>query len=307
MSPSPSTNQQVSLIKNKFKKIVIWGFKTHTTDSFRHIYQGYYDALSKLGVPVLWVDDSINNNDYISRGDLVIGANISNKYLVGKKRVYFCTHNYSPKQLEGMDENKTIKLQVYTNKAELDAVKLGPLRYYNQQTRTLYQPWGTNLLEEEFLAPKFNRYTPLVFWVGSIWDNALHQGNRQEIHLLRQALLKHGKLLINPKHISNGRGIAYIRRSRISPAIAGNWQVKNNYLPCRVFKNISYGQLPFTNISKFADQYGSLLPISHDIDQLVSSSISVNQKDHYSRVKQLQELTIDYTYLSSLYYIAKVI
>jgi hypothetical protein len=48
---------------------------------------------------------------------------------------------------------------------------------------------------------------------------------------------------VNLKFVPDWVNVAAIRRSRIAPAIAGRWQVEHNYLPCRMFKNISYGQL----------------------------------------------------------------
>ena len=33
----------------------------------------------------------------------------------------------------------------------------------------------------------------------------------------------------------------------MAPALQGSWQCKQGYIPCRIFKNISYGALGMTN------------------------------------------------------------
>ena len=47
-----------------------------------------------------------------------------------------------------------------------------------------------------------------------------------------------GKSLNDKKIIAN---------SEIAPAIVGSWQKEHEYVPCRIFKNISYGKLGMTN------------------------------------------------------------
>jgi spore maturation protein CgeB len=38
-----------------------------------------------------------------------------------------------------------------------------------------------------------------------------------------------------------------IRGARFAPALQGAWQVDHGYIPCRLFKNISYSQLGVSN------------------------------------------------------------
>ena len=41
--------------------------------------------------------------------------------------------------------------------------------------------------------------------------------------------------------------VKLIQESILAPAIQTDWQVENGYIPCRIFKNISYGKMGVTN------------------------------------------------------------
>ncbi|MEI8232359.1 MAG: hypothetical protein WCG44_01310 [bacterium] len=292
---------------SRFKRVVIWGFATYSDDSFRHIYKGFYDTAKALGVKTLWLDDTQQNNKLVKQDDLVIVADMTAKYFRAKTGVYYCTHNFEPVQFKGMDPDKILHLQVYTDKCLKSSQKIDIYRYFDKKTKTLYQPWGTNLMPNNFMEPVYPWYSPFVYWIGSIWDNALHQGNLPEISQLKTSLFRHGKILLNPKFVSDEEGIKLIRHSRIAPAIGGSWQVKVNLLPCRLFKNISYGQLGITNIAKFKELFGDSIIYHKHISKVVDASLSLSKAEYISMVKSQQEIVKDYTYVSSLYHIAKLI
>lgn len=291
----------------KIIRIIIWGFAKPTNNSFRHIYKGFYEGAKFLGYETLWLDDIKQNNKKICSGDLVIVANVSCEHLKPKKGVYYCTHNFEEKQLIGMDKDKVLHLQVYTDKCKKGSKKIGTFRYFDKKSKTLYQPWGTNVMPSEFMDPVFPWYSPFVFWIGSIWDNEQHQGNINEISSLKKSLLMHGKMLLHPKFVSDKTGIKYTRLSRVAPAVGGKWQIDENYLPCRLFKNISYGQLGITNIKKFKDLFGRNIIFDKDIDKLVAKSLKLSKKKYIEMVVKQQELIKDFTYASSIKYIIKYI
>lgn len=295
-----------SILTKKFKKTIVWGLHSPILNSFRHIYGGYYSTLEKLQVPAIWVDDEIENNKLVNKGDLVIVANLSATNLRPKKGVYYCTHNFDDQMSEGMEESKHLRLQVYTNPAKEVGHKVEDGRYFSKKDRTLFQPWGTNVFPTDFMKPVFNRGSHLVYWIGSIWDNELHQGNLEEIKELKTALLKKLIFLRNPKFVSDEIGINLIRKSRIAPAVGGKWQVDNNYMPCRMFKNISYGQLGMSNVPILNEMYHGAGVFDSDIKALVKKGLSLNEKEWTSILKSQQEITKhSFTYVNSLLNIAK--
>jgi len=284
----------------KFNKIVIWGLKSrfHT---HRYIHLGFFTTLQKLGIDVLWVDDDTSNNSLIKDNDLVISADIAGYNLALKKNVYYCLHNFDLTGQE-YDPDKCLKLQVYKNEAEGADEKIDEVTFFDHRTDTLYQPWGTNLLESEFRAPVAgNHRLPVVFWIGSIWDNELHQGNINEMAEFRRALWKHRMLFIplynrTPESLS----ISITRLSHISPAIAGRWQVENNYLPCRMFKNISYGVLGISNVRKFESIFPDCSIKGNSIEEQIGNALQLTEPEMRSLIISQQEMVKKHTYVEKL-------
>lgn len=289
-----------------YHRLVIWGFKSPDNDSFRHIFQSYYDTAQKLAISVIWVDDTVRSRQVIRSGDLVLAVNIQAKNLPIKKGVYYCLHNFDAHVCAKIGVGYLLKLQVYTSDADKGTKKIGPARRFDAKQGVLYQPWGTDLYPHEFLTPVSSHYRPWSYWVGSIWDNEQHQGNLTEIRALKWALLKRGIFFIHRKFASDAENIRYMRASRLAPAIAGSWQVEKNYLPCRLFKNISYGQLGVTNVPKFKEIFGNNIIYDRNIDRAVKKALKLPAAKWEVMIQAQQEIVRrDYTYVNSLYYIAK--
>lgn len=302
------------MIIKQIKRIVIWGLKNkyHT---HRHIHKAFYENAKKLGHDVIWLEDEKENQKHIMSGDLIISAEVQGKMVPEKLKlddynipirddVYYCLHNFKDIFRNKLIPENYINLAVYSNKAETADVRIDTARYFDTKTRTLYQPWGTDLLPEEFKKPVFNKNN-FVFWIGSIWNNTLNQGNIIEIEELKQALKQNNLKFFNLRFIPDWLNIFLIRKSRIAPAIAGKFQADINYLPCRMFKNISYGQLGITNIRKFKDILGESYLEGETINELVNRSLNLSMDEYINMVKLQQEIIRKYTYKESLENIIK--
>jgi hypothetical protein len=216
-----------------------------------------------------------------------------------KEGVYYCLHNYKDIFKQNIKKGYLLNLQVYTNEAEKADIKLGPVTYYNSVSRTLYQPWGTNLLSDEFKKPIF-RKNKLIFWIGSIWNDKNNAGNINEINQLKMACKKLGLKFIHLRFIPDWLNIFFVRLSRLAPAIEGKQQVDNNYLPCRMFKNISYGQLGITNVKKFKDILGESFVCGETILELLENASKLNQQEFLDLINKQQLIVKNYIYEQSL-------
>ncbi len=88
------------------------------------------------------------------------------------------------------------------------------------------------------------------------------------------------------------------QRSALPLALAGTWQVNSGYLPCRVFKNVSFGCLAMTNVLEFNDIFGGV--ISGSIPEMIDAYRSLPSKDLIDRIACQQENNKKYTYFSML-------
>jgi hypothetical protein len=136
-----------------------------------------------------------------------------------------------------------------------------------------------------------------VFWVGSVWNNALNQGNIQEINELKTILAFRGLRFVQLRFIGDALNTFFIRRSRLAPAIGGAWQVQQNYLPCRMFKNISYGQLGFSNIKKFDSLFHDAYIPGNSIAELVDNALALSASEYVRFVVDQQSVVRRHTYL----------
>ena len=293
---------------SKYNKIIVWGLKNERGNTFRYIYEGFYQTLQKKGISTVWVDDTKESNWLVRPNDLIIVAGLAGNNLVFRDDVYYCTHNFDLTDKQ-YDPKKLLKLQVYMDFAELSDVKLEEVTFYDTRSQTLFQPWGTNLLESEFYPPQTDTFKlPIVFWVGSIWDNELHQGNLSEIAELKQCLLNHNiRFMPLSARVPEPIMIPSIQHSVISPAIAGKWQVFCNYLPCRMFKNISYGVLGVSNVPKFRDLFKGCNVEGDTIDELVSNALSLSKEEQRELIIAQQEIVKKHTYEHKLKWIMEAL
>jgi hypothetical protein len=292
----------------KINKVVIWGlrWKFHT---HRYIHLTFYKTLKKLGAKVAWVEYSQKNQHLVEVGDLVISASPWGKMVSGddyhlpiKKGVYYCLHDFgkfNKDELNRIEPEYLLNLGVYTKESESADQKWDEVTFLDTKKRMLYQPWGTDLLEEEFKRPVFNK-NKTVFWVGSVWNDINNYGNVNEIAELKTALGRFGLKFFHVRFVPDFLNTFLIRKSRIAPAIGGRRQVDYNYLPCRMFKNISYGQLGFSNIKKFDDLYNGCSISGNSIGELVEKTLQLNEKQYIEMVLKQQEITKRHTYLQKL-------
>lgn len=304
---------EVQLSLKKFNKVIIWGLrkKYHT---HRYIHQAYYESFKKLGKEVVWVEDEVESQKIVQPGDLLFAAEPVGRF-VGEKRVladyalpirndvYYCLHNYQDIFLNKLDSSRVLKLQVYLRDKEVFE-QIGLDTFFDNKSNTLYQAWATDLMPWEFKEPIFSK-SPFVFWVGSIWDNELHQGNKLAINNLKLALRENNLKFVQVRFVPNSLNSLLIRHSRLSPAVAGEYQVNIDYLPDRYFKNLSYGQLPFTNVKKLNELFSGPAANLNSTKEQIDTLLALSKSEYLAEVNRQQEICKShFTYLQKIRNIA---
>ena len=306
--------EEIKINSKKFNKMVIWGLKKqwHT---HRFVFQAYYKVFKKYGVPVVWVDDNKKFQNVVEKGDLIFSAGGMHGKMVPEKKglidynfpirddVFYCLHAELDCLIEKLDKNKYIQLKYYSNEAEA-FTKLYEAVHFDQKTRTMYQPWGTNILSDEFKKPTFNKHK-FMYWIGSIWNDKNNHGNLVEIAKLKEALKKNGIKFIHMRFIPNFLNCLLIRLSRLAPSISGRRQVEINYLPDRMFKNISYGQLGFSNVSKFKEIFKDCIVYDPDMETMINKVLSLKKDEYIKMIERQQEICKNYTTANHLNNILK--
>ena len=183
----------------------------------------------------------------------------------------------------------------------------------------VYMYWATDLLPDEF------KYTdaelvrnPVVGYVGSV-------SHDHPFHAFKQSAEKNGIKVhhINPwsNPVSFEENIRIMResycapdfRSRGDPAqfekyghMNGTNHIDIGYIPCRVFKAISYGQTGITNSSRVKELLGDYVEYTSDPSEVISIA-KRREKDVAWRKECMKHVAENHTFLQRVRDLARAI
>ena len=287
----------------KIQRIVVWGLRTVFNHSHHFIHGGFYLTLKKLGSPVIWVDDAPENIKVIMPGDFVIAVNVFMKYLPVVKGAKYCLHNANDEFLDALGPDDCIRLQVFNKgsipteeqkKQEVNPLLSG-VAYYDSGINTLYQSWGAPLLAREFYKPMRLEYKKSEYFVGTIWDNELGQGNSKVIPVYQNALRKFGVRFMHVQGAPELINPLYVRHAAVGASIVGNWQREIGYAPCRLFKAVSFGRPGLINADAISLAYPWAI-CNENIPELIDYSFGLNANQTEELVHYQQSFVAQETY-----------
>lgn len=239
----------------EFKKVVIWGHKLHT-HTHSYIHDAFYKAFKHLNYEVYHFDNSDNVSSFDFSNTLFLTEGQADQKIPLREDCYYILHNCTDTKYKDLFAlNRCIILQVYTDDVLTrdNCVLLKPFIYEDVEDKTIYMPWATDLLpyeieENKKLVNKSNleKYVKkFIFWCGTYSDGEF--GNQSELLPFIQAAAEAGIKFFHRTNLDPKEMAKHERKAYMAPAIVGEWQKKNGYIPCRIFKNISNGQMGITN------------------------------------------------------------
>ena len=292
----------------KNRKIVVWGHHLHS-HTHSYIHYAFYRAFENQGHETYWIDSAadiggldLSDSIFIVEGQVDGGVPL-------RKDCKYLLHNCDTKKYE--ESNVDFKmLQVYSHDVlDRDVEKIAECEYYQPSNRMLYQPWATDLLPHEF--EKYPRVKidssrqPAINWVGSVMDG-LH-GNRPVLEEFASVAAMNGTIFKVCRNADPDEAINLVRNSIMAPALQGSWQVQNGYIPCRIFKNISYGHIGATNSEAVFNLYDGLITYNTNPTQLfVELKSQIDNPDNEKIQKALDLTREKHTYVNRIKNILKV-
>ena len=260
---SQQDNTIVKFIKNKkIKNLIVWGLKNkyHT---HRYIHSSIFKTFNyiknkyKLNISVLWIEDSptskiINNSIIFSSPhygtDIYLPLNENNYYILHYHDINIDTKEIITKYDNLIYNKKAVLYKELRYNKDLkikNLVKIKPYFFYNKNKNQVIMPWATNLNPDEIMHNikylNINKKNKNVSFVGTIWHV-----NKDTIEELRKSCIKNNLIFKHYIKLSDSQNEIIIKNSYLAPAIQGDTHI-NSYIPCRIFKNISYGTFPVTN------------------------------------------------------------
>jgi len=235
---------------NSFEKVVIWGHKLHS-HTHSYVHNGFYIAFTHLGYPTYWFDDADDLSGFdFSRTLFLTEGQVDHNIPLREDCVYLL-HNCTDPKYRSLPKNNVLFFQVFTDSifSVPNLVRLDTCIYYDLAGRCLYMPWATDLLPEQIEAIKqelaSDKAQASVCWVGTIGEGMF--GNLEELRPFMRACMENGIAFSHKCGLSLDEHRQFIQESWMAPAIVGTWQKEQGYIPCRLFKNISYGKMGVTN------------------------------------------------------------
>ena len=286
------------------KRFVVWGGR-ESLDSIRHVLRHYFDSASKLGYHAVWLKDEPASASLLSAGDTILAVDVAAHHLPFVPDARYVLHNFDGsvglcQALEETPQN-LLRLQVWTNDATGEEWDV--CRQFDRAARTLFQPWGTDLLAGEFQQPIFNTESNRVAFVGAVWADqwkGVELGNEAVIDALKVACLSRGLVFEHRTHIPDDANVRVVRAARLAPALAGQWQCDKGYVPCRALKNASYGALCVSNVPSVKRIMGAAAVEGESVEELVEGALGLSRGTYLNLVREQQRVVARFTYRESL-------
>lgn len=320
----------------KLNKIIIWGHKLHN-HTHSYIHNAFYLAFKHLNFKTYWFDKEGNNNypkkkykkiDF--NNALYIVHGLESKNLPLNNTSFYICHNVKWKKVDGFlipightmkNLNKGIPsknmlilkcLKIHSGDKFLP-YKNTKYYFYTPDYKCIVMPWATDLLPEEIdeniknlknIKIK-NRSNFIGMKIGH-WDKYSKICEKYNIKFKQYG----GTFNINSdKNKSVKDNIKLIQKSIIAPALQSDWQIRNKYIPCRIFKNISYGKMGMTNSRAVYHFFEKKILYSKIIDKLVKKGLEFNKRnDKFDKIKELMEyVKNNHTYINRINFILEII
>ena len=287
-------------------KVIIWGHKLHS-HTHSYIHNSYYNAFKYMGYDTYWFDnfDNVTNFDF-NNCIFLTEDQVHQNIPLNTSSFYILHHCNLDKYINS--NCKYINLCNYVNDCKIGksfnykngkVEKINYYSFYDKENKALYQPWGTDIFPDEFGDPiKYNRNIDNVYYIGSIWSD-----NINLINPFIKSCYDNGKKFINKRFVSDKEGMELIKSSYISPDIRTQLHLDVGYIPCRVFKNISYGVIPATHSKFIRDFFGeNTLPYcDNTYDLFKTNEDFIIDDKNINHVKWLMnEVKENHTYLSRI-------
>tara|TARA_B100000989_G_scaffold278203_1_gene239755 strand:+ start:2260 stop:3306 length:1047 start_codon:yes stop_codon:yes gene_type:complete len=224
---------------------------THT-----YIFHGFYRAAKYLNLETFWIDNQ-KDLDHISDEKTIVFCEGSfmpdlNKKLESKYIVHSIPKYLVRKCRELSEKKICLNLEVFKKEA-IDFYQLNELAFFDEKSFTLYQPWATNLLPNEFR--EFDnkdaiRLDNICYYIGLLYGSGSKKADNLNTFLQKSKSQTEIRCVTGA---SDSLARELTLRSSICIDIRSGHHLEVGYVPCRVFKTLSYGREIFVNSKSIKD------------------------------------------------------
>ena len=296
-------------------KWVMWGGRDDR-NTFGHIHWAFLRALKHMGKDAYYLDNGDDLSKFDFHNTIFVSMNCVVHGMPRRDDCFYFIHNISGDRNQPYFDGLNLMgwgVHVLSNKYSETVKEIGPDVYFDASSRSMMMYWGTDLLPHEIEANKptrvFNSESQVCNYIGSV------DGNKSKaIADFARAAKENGIEYRGYGGYNNGRVVSIdehiqlVKNSYMAPAFQGQDQVAQGYMSCRIFKNLSYGQMPPIHSAYANELFGGRLIYNSDTYQLF-----YNAKERLSTMapKELHDLMDEvaakHTYLPKIQAIIRAV
>lgn len=294
-----------------FDKVIVWGHKSNNTLKF--INEALFKCAQYLQYTTYWFNDQSVDTTLDFDFSLFIVMSDTIQLLPINLKSYYLVHNVAlGQEFDVLKQRKRVLYhQVYTHGAN-DTLKPIP----NAPACCLYlndlivQPWCTDLTPPQITANMdliTSKQNPSLvndfIFIGS-YDKSTSLdvnifSNTEQIASFIQMCEKEkvNVRFLTGHDSSTTNSNALVMASKFAPALVGTWQQKNGYIPCRLFKNISYGNITGTNCNSACRIFGENIIYHEDGAELFKALVKYYDEANNAKLLAcMQHVKDNFTY-----------
>lgn len=286
---------------NMRNKIIIWGHKLHS-HTHSYIHNSYFKAFKSLGYDVFWFDhtDDISGFDF---SDCIFFTEDQVKHgMPLRKDCKYIAHHIQSSFFDGIDS--VLNLGNYIVDVE-KFEKIKDQTYFDAKSKTLYQCWATDLLPDEIDPDDCCQFDPskqYVNYVGSLYEEGLEFARE-----FGSVLQSTGKELRLYRGVSDRENRELVRSSFLCPDFRNYHHIKVGYIPCRIFKTISYGQIVGTNSINVKRVFGDCVVFGSNPQELYDNMIDCASNSKINLMEAMLFIKFNHTYVNRAKTILKLL
>lgn len=317
-------NQAEIATLDTFDAVIVWGYPLYS-HTHSYIHYCWTKTFLALGKPTFWYNDkeydtqrTYKNCLFIAEGfqDDNIPLDASNTYCVlfpihpqkylacGARLIELRFHipyfddqnsywdlNDGTHTLENISEDgiyERLSSNVGISK-QFRGLTTTPMNY-----EALYMYWATDLLPWEInLDDAFITPEPTAVYVGTPYSGERWAEFEQTVKDLGIRMEYHNPW-DHPISFQENRDL--VKKATFAPDFRNDVHKANGYIPCRIFKNISYGVLPITDFKQAHELFGEHVVYDTDMKTLVKKGIEA-LADIPRRQAAMKYIAVRHTYV----------
>lgn len=304
----------------EINKVVIWGLRD-SCDTMKFVMDGFFKAWKHLNYDVYWVnsiEELESNNIDFSKCLVWYATPFSRSPPPIKKDNFYVGHNtddFEKEVINKIGKQHYLKHSIWaTTVLNKDDIQLNQKHsIFNISKNMVIFPWATNLLpnkiDENIKNLENVEIKPICGHIGTT-----NGSYAEPYRLFGQELKKYNIPLSQGGPGSSGfvpenEMVKFLKSCMIVPALQFEWQRDVKYVPCRLFKSISYGKMGITNNMEAHKFFDEKLLYSDNLKELAKMSVEFEKNPKkYEIIKDLMiNVRDNHTYVSRIKLLIEVL